>query len=67
VARFTGRTPAAYLPEDRAAVDRAWVAGRTLPECAPDSPLRRAVGALASDVSGADARASPRRGLLRRR
>jgi MinD-like ATPase involved in chromosome partitioning or flagellar assembly len=67
VARFTGRTPAAYLPEDRAAVDRAWVAGRTLPECAPDSPLRLAVGALASDVSGADAPASPRRGLLRRR
>jgi MinD-like ATPase involved in chromosome partitioning or flagellar assembly len=66
VARFTGRTPAAYLPDDRAAVDRAWVAGRTLPECAPDSPLRRALGALATDVGGVAPPAAQRRGRLRR-
>ena len=66
VARFTGRPPVAYLPDDRAAVDRAWVAGRTLPECAPDSPLRRALGALATEVSGVVPPAAPRRGLLRR-
>jgi len=67
VARFTGRVPAAYLPDDRAAVDRAWIAGRTLPECAPDSPLRRALERLATDVTGVATTATPRRGLRRRR
>ena len=32
-----------FLPDDRATVDRALVAGRTLPEVG-DSPLGRAVG-----------------------
>jgi MinD-like ATPase involved in chromosome partitioning or flagellar assembly len=66
VERFTGRAPVAYLPEDRAAVDRAWVTGRTLSECAPDSTLRRALGTLASEVTGLGAEPAPRR-LLRRR
>ena len=35
VHRFTGLAPSAYLPEDRAAVDKAWVGGRSLVECAP--------------------------------
>jgi MinD-like ATPase involved in chromosome partitioning or flagellar assembly len=50
VHRFTGLAPAAYLPEDRVAVDRAWVDGRSLAECAPDAPLRRALGDLAAEV-----------------
>jgi len=66
VERFTGRPPAAFLPEDRAAVDRAWVAGQTLPECAPDSALRRAMGVLTSEVTGTAAPAAGRR-ILRRR
>lgn len=66
VQRFTGRTPVAYLPEDRPATDRAWVAGRTLPECAPDSPLRRALAAMTTDVIGFATAAPARRGLRRR-
>jgi MinD-like ATPase involved in chromosome partitioning or flagellar assembly len=66
VQRFTGRTPLAYLPEDRPAVDRTWVAGKTLPECAPDSALRRALAAMATEVTGFAAAAPPRR-MLRRR
>jgi MinD-like ATPase involved in chromosome partitioning or flagellar assembly len=50
VHRFTGLTPAAYLPEDRAAIDKAWLGGRSLVECAPDAPLRRAFRDLAADV-----------------
>ena len=50
VHRFTGLTPTAYLPEDRAAIDKAWVGGRSLVECAPDAPLRRALRDLAADV-----------------
>ena len=37
-----------FLPEDRAAVDRALVTGRTLLETSPDSPLVAAVRELAS-------------------
>ena len=66
VERFTARAPVAYLPEDRAAVDRAWVAGRTLPECAPDSPLRRALAAMTTEVTHVGV-AAPRRRALRRR
>ena len=50
VHRFTGLAPSAYLPEDRAAIDKAWVGGRSLVECAPDAPLRRALRDLAADV-----------------
>jgi len=50
------RIPIHFLPDDRAGVDRALVAGRTLLETAPDGPLPRAVAAvldvaLASTVS----------------
>jgi hypothetical protein len=38
-----------FLPEDRAATDRALVAGRTLTESG-DSTLRRAVGALTHEL-----------------
>jgi MinD-like ATPase involved in chromosome partitioning or flagellar assembly len=42
-----------FLPDDRAAADRALVAGRTLVE-AGDSPLRRSVATLTTDVIGAE-------------
>ena len=66
VHRFTGLAPVAYLPEDRAAVDKAWVGGRSLVECAPESPLRRALRDLAADVGRLPA-TRRRRGRLRGR
>jgi len=50
--RFAGRTPAALLPLDQAGVDEAISAGRTLAEAAPGSPLRAALGELASALAG---------------
>jgi hypothetical protein len=43
-----------FLPDDRAAADRALMEGRTLVESG-DSPLRRAVGLLATGVLGGPA------------
>lgn len=40
------------LPYDRSALDRALGAGKTLADVAPASPLRRAIGDLAADVTG---------------
>ena len=40
-----------FLPEDRAAVDRALVTGRTLAETAPDSPLVAGLAELADAVA----------------
>jgi MinD-like ATPase involved in chromosome partitioning or flagellar assembly len=64
VHRFTGLAPVAYLPEDRAAVDKAWVEGRSLLECVPDAPLRRALAELAVEVGRLPA-ARRRRGRRR--
>ncbi len=53
VAMVDGFAPLAgmhFLPDDRAGVDRALVAGRTLVECG-DSPLRRAVAGLVDALS----------------
>lgn len=56
-----------FLPDDRASVDRALVAGRSLVE-AGDGPLVRAVSALVDAVLPATmAPAAERRGGLRRR
>jgi MinD-like ATPase involved in chromosome partitioning or flagellar assembly len=55
-----------FLPDDRAAADRALMAGRTLAESG-DSPLRTAVTALAREVAGERPVASSRRRLRRRR
>lgn len=49
------QTPIHFLPDDRATVDKALVAGRTLLEAAPDGPLPRAVAALVDAVSAAQA------------
>ena len=61
IERFTGRGGAVVLPEDGAACDRALVRGGTLAECAPGSPLRSALRALAADVAGVQVPAKTRR------
>ncbi|WP_122816653.1 AAA family ATPase [Nocardioides pantholopis] len=65
VAGFAPAAPLHFLPEDRAAADRALVAGRTLPEVG-DSPLARALDALAAAVAGPGATAAPATGRRRR-
>jgi MinD-like ATPase involved in chromosome partitioning or flagellar assembly len=64
VHRFTGLWPVGYLPEDRSAVDKTWLGGRSLVEAAPDSALRRAMTDLAADV-GRLSTPRRRRGLRR--
>lgn len=69
LARFAGIEDVTFLPDDPAAVDAALLAGQTLRECAPDSPLRRAIADLALSFTGAPASVRPpssRRSLLRR-
>lgn len=65
IKRFTGREPMCFLPNDQAAVDRAWVQGRTLAEVR-DSPLRRGIASLAHRLLGV-AESQRRRGLAWRR
>lgn len=48
--RFAAVPTATFIPEDRAALDRAVLSGRTLAECAPGSAARRALVELAADV-----------------
>lgn len=55
-----------FLPDDRAAADRALMAGQSLAESG-DSPLREAVGALAHGVLGGSGRPAARRRRLGRR
>jgi hypothetical protein len=58
--------PVTFLPEDRAAIDKALVSGRPLTECG-DSALRRAITRLADDLLTPPAPAGrPRLTLLRR-
>lgn len=64
IERFTGHEPLCFLPDDQAAVDRAWVQGRSLTEVR-DSPLRRELSALANRLLGVAA--TPRRRSLARR
>jgi MinD-like ATPase involved in chromosome partitioning or flagellar assembly len=56
-----------FLPDDRDAVDRALVTGRTLTESAPDSALVRALGEVAEAIVPQTGVTSDRRRLLRRR
>ncbi len=55
-----------FVPDDRAAADRALMAGKSLAECG-DSPLRVAVAALADSVVGPSAAPAGRRSRLRLR
>jgi MinD-like ATPase involved in chromosome partitioning or flagellar assembly len=50
--RFAGRTPAALLPSDQASLDAALVAGKTLGEVRPASPLRQSLITLAGALAG---------------
>jgi MinD-like ATPase involved in chromosome partitioning or flagellar assembly len=65
IERFTGRGPAVVLPDDRAACDKALVHGRTLAECAPASPLRAGLRAMAADIAGMAVPAKGRRRRVR--
>jgi MinD-like ATPase involved in chromosome partitioning or flagellar assembly len=56
-----------FLPEDRAAVDRATMAGRTLLETAADGPLPRAISKLVDALADASAPPLPGRRVARRR
>ena len=67
LARFAGLDSVTMLPDDPESTDRALLSGQTLAECAPDSPLREAVGALAASLTGvAPVRREGRRRLLAR-
>jgi Flp pilus assembly CpaE family ATPase len=61
--RFVGQSCAALLPYDLVALDRAAIAGQTLAEAVPASPLRCAVTELAVALSGVP---SPRQGRRRK-
>ncbi|MGB8386178.1 MAG: hypothetical protein WCG47_33915 [Dermatophilaceae bacterium] len=52
MARFAGVEDLAFVPEDRGACDEALLTGRSLAECAPQSPCRLAIRALATAVAG---------------
>ena len=56
-----------FLPDDRDAVDRALVTGRTLTESAPDSPIVRALSEVADLVAPVMSAPRAGRGLFRRR
>lgn len=45
---YAGPSGLCFLPEDRVAVDRSLVAGRSVVEAAPESPLARALAGLAA-------------------
>jgi MinD-like ATPase involved in chromosome partitioning or flagellar assembly len=61
---FVGPVPVSFLPEDRAAADRALMSGRSLVEVG-DSPLRRALADVVDTLLGAAAGESA--GRVRRR
>ncbi|MDQ1721387.1 MAG: hypothetical protein QOI26_1121 [Pseudonocardiales bacterium] len=61
--RFVGQSCAAMLPYDLTGLDQAAVAGQTLAEAVPASPLRCAVTELAAAICGVPA---PRRGRRRK-
>jgi Flp pilus assembly CpaE family ATPase len=63
LARFAGVADALIVPDDRPALDRAVLQGRTLTQVAPTSPARRAVEQLAQRLSGERPRRSRRRGI----
>ena len=53
--RFAGRSPAAFLPYDRDALDAALAHGKTLAEARGNSRLRRRMVELASALAGVPA------------
>jgi len=65
--RYAGVTDAVFVPDDRAGVDATLVAGRTLREAAPGSPVRAPVRALAAELAGVPRAGRPRRRLGKKR
>jgi Flp pilus assembly CpaE family ATPase len=51
LSRFAGVDDLLFVPDDPAALDAALLEGRSLAECAPQSPVRAAVRALATRVA----------------
>lgn len=51
LARYAGVAEALVVPDDRTACDAALLTGRTLRECAPGSPARKAIAALAARLA----------------
>lgn len=66
LARFAGIDHLAFVPDDRAVLDAAMLAGRTLVEHAPSSAARLAIAELAHQVVGipAPVRRRGRRGTM---
>ncbi|MGN6754245.1 MAG: AAA family ATPase [Intrasporangium sp.] len=65
--RFAGLNSVHIVPDDPSAADGSLLAGRSVVEHAPDSPLRRAVSDLASAVAPSTARRSTRSSRWRSR
>ncbi|MCW2622224.1 MAG: hypothetical protein JWL64_1826 [Frankiales bacterium] len=65
LSRYAGVDDVTMVPHDVAALDRALLAGRTLAESAPDSPVRAALQGVAAGLLGVPSR--PRRRRLIRR
>lgn len=63
LARFAGVGDAVIVPDDRPALDRAVLQGRTLTQVAPASPARRAIQELAHRLAGERPRRARRRGV----
>ena len=63
--RFAGRSPAAFLPYDRDALDSATADGKTLAEARPNSRLRQRMVELAAALAGVSAGKRSRRGRRR--
>lgn len=61
--RYAGVEDPVLVPDDRAALDRAMLAGETLRVAAPHSPARLAVAALARDLAGRGEQPAGSRGL----
>lgn len=59
--RFSGRSPAAFLPYDRDALDSAMANGKTLAEARPKSQLRQRIVELAAALAGVSAGKGSRR------
>jgi Flp pilus assembly CpaE family ATPase len=67
LARYAGAGQVHVVPSDVDGLDRALVAGRTLVEAVPGSPVRTSLAALAAELAGVTRPAPPRRRLLARR
>jgi MinD-like ATPase involved in chromosome partitioning or flagellar assembly len=65
LSRFAGVTDVLFVPDDPGALDTALLEGRALAECAPQSPVRPAVRAVAERVAGAPVGGNRRRRRLR--